>query len=80
MNLVTWYLNVRVSYLVIPVSNYVVSFIMRQANMVAHSIARATLSYPNPISFGFHLCNIDHFILYNIVQSGCAFFLKKKIN
>jgi len=30
---------------------YVVSFIRRQANMIAHSIARATLSHPNPHIF-----------------------------
>jgi hypothetical protein len=36
-------------------SDYVVSFIRRQANKVAHSIARAALSHPNPISFMMYL-------------------------
>jgi len=34
---------------------YVVSFIRRQINRVSHSIARAALSHPNPISFMIYL-------------------------
>ena len=46
-----------------------------------HHLIRGILVAALPHKEGFHLCNIEDFMLYNIAQSGCAtwhtLFLKK---
>ena len=43
--------NVKLSYFILSNPDYVVSFVRRQANSVAHNIARAALSNPSPHVF-----------------------------
>jgi len=56
-------------------NSYVVRHTRRQTNRVAHSIARASLSHPNPYIFDYVP---DNFVLYNYQWNGLSVPLLKK--